>query len=123
MAEVVVYHNPNCSSSRSALEVAEATGAEVEVVRYLTRPPDAATLRSLLAILEDPATDLVRRDQTFAGLGLSDEDVATEDQVVAVLVEHPKLFQRPVVVAGGRAVIGRPKDRVAPFLAEALGTA
>ncbi|WP_114906935.1 arsenate reductase (glutaredoxin) [Ornithinimicrobium murale] len=118
MAEVTLLHNPRCSTSRSALELVEAAGLETEVVRYLSSPLTAKELRALISTLEDPVTDLVRRDATFASLGLRDDDVATPDQVVAVLVEHPKLMQRPVLVKGDRAIIGRPKERVPAFLAE-----
>ena len=67
---------------------------------------------------EDPPTDLVRRDAYFAELGLTDADVETREQVVAVLAEHPRLLQRPVLVKGDRAIIGRPKERVAALLAD-----
>jgi len=116
MAGVTILHNPRCSTSKAALDAADAAGVEVDVVRYLTTPLDEAGLRDLLGKLEDPATDLVRRDAAFARLGLTDEDVASPDQVVAVLVEHPELMQRPVLVKGKRAIIGRPKDRVPAFL-------
>lgn len=115
---VTLLHNPRCSTSRSALEELTGAGVETEVVRYLSTPLDEAQLRELLAKLEDPATDLVRRDTTFASLGLGEDDIATPDQVVAVLTEHPRLMQRPVLIRGDRAIIGRPKDRVAAFLAD-----
>lgn len=118
MADVTVLHNPRCSTSRAALEQVEVAGAEVEVVRYLSTPLDAGQLWDLIGALEDPATDLVRRDATFAALGLSDDDVATVDQVVAVLTDHPKLMQRPVLIKGDRAIIGRPKERVPDFIAD-----
>ncbi|HIT76094.1 MAG TPA: arsenate reductase (glutaredoxin) [Candidatus Avipropionibacterium avicola] len=117
MAEVTILHNPRCSTSRAALEEAEQAGVEVEVVRYLTTPLDEAELRQLIDKLEDPVTDLVRRDAAFARLGLTDADVAEVDQVVATLVAHPELMQRPVLVRGDRAIIGRPKTRVPDFLA------
>lgn len=98
------------------MEAAEQAGVEVDTVQYLKEPLDEAGLRTLLGQLEDPATDLVRRDAHFKELGLSDADVSDEDQVIKVLVEHPKLMQRPVLVKGGRAIIGRPKDRVPEFL-------
>jgi len=91
---------------------------EAEVVHYLRQPLDAAALGSLLDKLEDAPTDLVRRDPYFAEVGLTDADVQTREQVVAVLVEHPRLLQRPVLVRGDRAIIGRPKERVAAFLAD-----
>lgn len=99
------------------MEVAEQAGVEVDTVQYLKTPLDEPALRTLLGQLEDPATDLVRRDANFKELGLTDADVADEDQVVKVLLEHPNLMQRPVLVRGGRAIIGRPKDRVPEFLA------
>lgn len=118
MADVVIFHNPNCSTSKFAVSLAADLGVEVEERRYLLKAqrPTVEELAVLVDELEDPATDLVRRDANFSKLGLSDADVATADQVVAVLGEHPELLQRPVIVKGGRAIIGRPKDRVEPFL-------
>lgn len=116
MSDVTVLHNPKCSTSRAALETLEASGTEAEVVQYLKEPLDEAALRELIGKLEDEPTDLVRRDSFFKDQGLTDADVATVEQVVAVLVEHPRLMQRPVVIKGDRAIIGRPKDRVAPFV-------
>lgn len=118
MAELTILHNPNCSTSRAALTAADEAGVAPQVVQYLKQPLDADGLRDLLGKLVDPPTDLVRRDKFFAELGLSDADVQSADQVVAVLTEHPKLMQRPVLVAGDKAIIGRPKDRVPAFLAE-----
>lgn len=116
MSPVTIYHNPNCGSSKNAIEIADGLGADVEVVRYLKQPLDAATLREVLTKLEDPHTDLVRRDSHFKELGLTDADVATDDQIVAMLLEHPRLLQRPLLVADDRALIGRPKERVAELL-------
>lgn len=117
MADVTILHNPRCSTSRSALDQAKESGTEVEVVQYLKEPLTETGLRDLLAKLEDPPTDLVRRDATFKELGLTDGEVVTRDQVVAVLLRHPELMQRPVLIRGDRAIIGRPKDRVPSFLA------
>lgn len=116
MADVTVFHNPRCSTSRAALDEAVAADVGVDVVQYLKEPLDEQGLRDLLAKLEDPATDLVRRDATFKKLGMSEDDVASAEQVVRVLVEHPELMQRPVLVKGERAIIGRPKSRVPGFL-------
>ncbi len=117
MSDVTVLHNPKCSTSRAALETLEESGTEASVVQYLKEPLDESALRELLGKLEDEPTELVRRDSFFKDQGLSDADVDTVDQVVAVLVEHPRLMQRPVIVKGDRAIIGRPKSRVAPFVA------
>jgi arsenate reductase len=75
-------------------------------------------LRAILAKLEDPHTDLVRRDSLFKKLGLSDADVATDDQIVNVLLAHKMLLQRPLLVTADRAIIGRPKERVRELLAK-----
>lgn len=99
------------------MAVAEANGVEVDVVRYLKEPPDRATLEHLVSILEDPVEDLVRKDAKFDKLGLDAASlVGNPAAVVDLLVAHKELLQRPVLVKGDRAIIGRPKDRVEPFL-------
>lgn len=98
------------------MRIAEELGVNAEVVLYLKTPPDADTLRSIIAKLDDPVTDLVRRDSMWTKLGLTDADAATADQVVALLVKHKQLLQRPVVVTATKAIIGRPKERVRALL-------
>ncbi|MFZ9629098.1 MAG: arsenate reductase family protein [Ilumatobacteraceae bacterium] len=98
------------------MRIAEELGVEVDVVSYIKTPPDEATLRTIIAKLEDPVTDLVRRDSMWTKLGLTDADAATPDQVVALLLRHKQLLQRPVVVTTNKAIIGRPKERVRELL-------
>ncbi len=98
------------------MRIAEELGVDAEVVLYLKTPPDADTLRSIIAKLDDPVTDLVRRDSMWTKLGLTEADAATADQVVALLVKHKQLLQRPVVVTAKKAIIGRPKERVRELL-------
>ena len=86
------------------------------MVKYLSSPLDRAALLELLGKLEDPAADLVRKDAFFTELGLNAADYVTAEAVADLLAEHPRLMQRPVLVRGSRAIIGRPKDRVAAFL-------
>ena len=113
MATVTIFHNPDCSTSRSAVDTLAELGVEADVVNYRKTPPDADALRAIIAKLDvDTPTDLVRRDALFAKLGLTDADVATPGQVVDTLVEHKMLLQRPLLVTAERAFIGRPKDRV-----------
>jgi arsenate reductase len=116
MTDVTILHHRNCSTSRHAVDTASAAGVSAKVIEYLKTPLDAAAIGDLLDKLEDPPTDLVRRDAFFAQQGLTDADVQTNEQIIAVLVEHPRLLQRPVLVKGDRAIIGRPKERVATFL-------
>ena len=98
------------------MRIAEDLGVDHDVVLYIKEPPDAATLRGIIAKLEDPPTDLVRRDSKFKKLELTDDDVATVDQIVDILVKHKQLLQRPIVVTKDTAIIGRPKQRVADLL-------
>jgi arsenate reductase len=118
MSTITIFHNPNCSSSRAAIDIAAELGVPVGIRRYQLKAqrPTEGELRELLAILEDEPTALVRRDAAFSKLGLEDADVQSVDQVAEVLAAHSELIQRPVLVADGAAVIGRPKDRIAPFL-------
>jgi arsenate reductase len=103
--------------------VAADAGVEVDVVLYLSERPDRDTLAGIIERLEDPVENLVRKDSQFSKLGLDATDyVGNPDAVVDVLLRHPRLMQRPVLVRGDRAIIGRPlgdakaKDRLAEFL-------
>ena len=116
MADVTILHNTACSTSKVALAEAENTATAPEIVHYLKTPLDRAALLELIGKLEDSPADLVRKDPYFAQLGLDADDYVTPDAVADLLVEHPRLMQRPVLIKGGRAIIGRPKDRVRPFL-------
>ena len=116
MADVTLFHNPNCSTSRHALGETEAAGTDTEVVQYLKAPLDRQGLLDLMAKLEDPPADLVRKDGFFKDQALNADDYTTPEAVADLLVEHPRLMQRPVLVKGDRAIIGRPKDRVPTFL-------
>lgn len=98
------------------MSIAEELGVQAEVVLYIKNPPDAATLRDIIAKLEDPVTSLVRRDSMWKKLGLEEKDAQTADQVVALLVKHKQLLQRPIVVTNKKAIVGRPKERIRELL-------
>lgn len=98
------------------MRIAEELGVDAQVVVYQKTPPDRAALEAIVAKLEDPVTDLVRRDAQFQKLGLTDADVETPEQVIEVLLRHKMLLQRPVVVTDATAIIGRPKERVRTLL-------
>ena len=105
------------------MAVATDAGADVDVVLYMSERPDRDTLTGIIERLEDPVENLVRKDSQFSKLGLDPDDyVANPDAVVDVLLRYPRLMQRPVLVRGDRAIIGRPlgdakaKDRLADFL-------
>lgn len=118
MADVTILHNPACSTSRHALESAAAAGVDVEQVRYLKEPLDRAALLDLLDRLEDEPAALVRKDSFFKDQGLDPAAYVAPEQVADLLVEHPRLMERPVLVRGDRAIIGRPKSRADAFLRE-----
>jgi arsenate reductase len=99
------------------LAVAEELGVDHDIVLYLKEPPDRPTLERIVAGLEDPVEDLVRKDSRFKKLELDPDDyVGNPDAVIDLLVEQKALMQRPVIVKGAKAIIGRPKDRIAAFL-------
>ncbi len=98
------------------MRIAEELGVDFEERNYIKDPPDADEIRGIIAKLEDEPTALVRRDSKFKKLELTDDDVATEDQIVDILVKHKQLLQRPVVVTKDKAIVGRPKDRIRELL-------
>lgn len=98
------------------MSIADELGVDAEIVNYRKDPPDAATLRAIIAKLEDPPTDLVRRDSLFEKLGLTDADVESVDQIVDVIVANKMIMQRPLLVTADTAIIGRPKERVRALL-------
>jgi arsenate reductase len=116
MTDIRIYHNPACSHSRGALQILEETTADVEVVLYLEVPPSKLELEKFLDLLEDPPADLVRKDKRFAELGLVESDYQTPEQVVGVLLRHPELMQRPIIVKNDRAVLARPSEKVLTLL-------
>jgi len=118
MADVTVYHNPNCGSSKNALALLDELGVDYEVVLYLKTPPDRSTLERIVAGLDGPVQDLVRKDSRFEKLGLDpDAYVGRPEAVVELLSRDKALMQRPLLVRGGKAIIGRPKERIPAFVA------
>ena len=109
--DVTIYHNPRCSKSREALALLQARGIQPIIVEYLRTPPSAAQLRTLLAALGMRARELVRdQESAWATCGLQGVDDA---RIIAALVSHPELIERPIVVRGARAVLGRPPSNIA----------
>ncbi len=99
------------------MAVAEEKGLTYDAVLYMKQRPDRAALERLVGMLEDPVEDLVRKDSKFKAYGLNPDDyVGNPSAVVDILERHIALLQRPIIVRGGRAIVGRPRDRVGPFL-------
>ncbi len=113
---LVIYHNPRCSKSRQTLALLHERGLEPEIVLYLESPPSEAGLEELLDMLGMPARDLMRRKEApYRELGLDDPSL-TRAELVAAMASHPILIERPVVVSGTRAAIGRPPEKVLEIL-------
>jgi len=112
-----IYHNNRCSKSRSALALLEQQGKPFEVVHYLETPPSAAELKALLSQLGIKARQLLRTgEDEYRELKLDDPSL-DEQTLIAAMVKHPRLIERPIVVANGKAVIGRPPEKVLDILA------
>lgn len=112
MSEIRLYHNPGCSKSRGALALLNEKGVDVEVLEYLDSPPGRAELEEILALLPEPASALVRHDKHFESLGLDRDAYTSAEEVVNLLLKHPRLMQRPIALNEDRALIGRPSERV-----------
>ena len=114
---VTIYHNPRCSKSRATLELLEQRGLKPEIVKYLETPPDAPRLRELARKLELKPKDFLRTgESTWKALGL-DPDAVEETELLQLMSNHPVLIERPIVVCGERARIGRPPDAVLDIMA------
>ncbi|MFJ2548264.1 arsenate reductase (glutaredoxin) [Pseudomonas sp. NPDC087612] len=116
MTDLTLYHNPRCSKSRGALELLEARGLAPTVVRYLETPPTAGELKALLGKLGISARQLLRSgEDEYKTLNLADASLS-EAQLIEAMVQHPKLIERPILIAGNKAAIGRPPEKVLEIL-------
>ncbi|MEX1032375.1 MAG: arsenate reductase (glutaredoxin) [Cellvibrionaceae bacterium] len=107
-----IYHNPRCSKSRQTLAILQDKGIEPEVVEYLETPPDAATLKQLLKKLGMGPRDLMRKGEDAFKDNKLHRPELSDDQLIDYMVRYPKLIERPIVVKGNRAVLGRPPENV-----------
>ena len=113
--EITIYHNPRCSKSRATLELLRARGIEPNIVEYLQSPPSKEQLKTILGLLGMHATELARRkEDAWQQAGLDDQ--STDDNILDAMVSHPALIERPIVVRGNRAIIGRPPENVTKLI-------
>ena len=111
-----IYHNPRCSKSRQTLSLIQEKGIEPEIVLYLDAPPTQKALKGILALLGISARTLLRKgEQDYKELGLADSTL-TESALIKAMCTHPKLIERPIVVVGDKAVLGRPPENVLELL-------
>lgn len=112
LADVTIYHNPRCSKSRQTLELLQKRGVEPTIVEYLKTPPDVQTLSRLIDQLGIQPADLLRKKEIeFEELYLEDK-LHDRDALIDAMVEYPVLIERPIVVSGDRACLGRPPEQI-----------
>ena len=115
MTDVKIYHNPRCSKSRTTLTLLQEQGIEPQIIDYLNTPPNIKELSGIIKLLKINAIDLVRTNETeFKSLNLNKDSL--ENELIKAMSEHPKLIQRPIVVHGNKAAIGRPPEAVLEIL-------
>ncbi|WP_215398587.1 arsenate reductase (glutaredoxin) [Rheinheimera oceanensis] len=113
---IKILHNPRCSKSREALALLQQQAQAVEVVEYLKNPPTTDELTTLLGMLAIPARQLLRsKEEEYKQLGL-DNMALSEQQLIAAMAQYPKLIERPVIIKGNKAVIGRPASNILSLL-------
>ncbi len=113
--KAIIYHNPRCSKSRGALELLRQNGVTAQVVEYLNTPPDRQTLEELLDLLGGPRELLRKGEEEYSALGLDNAALGRAELIDAMLA-HPKLIERPIVVVGNKAIIGRPPEKILELL-------
>ncbi|HLV15488.1 MAG TPA: arsenate reductase (glutaredoxin) [Xanthomarina sp.] len=112
---IKIYHNPRCSKSRAGLELVEKSGKEFEIIEYLKNTPSKDELKDVLGLLNIKAEDLIRKNEADWKDNFKDKDL-TEDQLIEAMVKFPKLIERPIVINGKKAVIGRPPENISEIL-------
>ncbi|SRR5690606_19010313 len=110
-----IYHNPRCSKSRQTLEIIQESGVDFTIRKYLEDPPTKEELRKILSILDISPQTLIRKNEPLFKNEYKNRDL-TDEEWLDVLVENPKLIQRPIVIDRDRAVIGRPPENVRELL-------
>lgn len=111
---VIIYHNPRCSKSRQTLALIEEKGIAPEIIEYLETPPSAATLKEILGKLGKTAAEIVRKKEAQEeGIDVA---ALNENALIDALVAHPRAIERPIVVKGDAAILGRPPENVSKIL-------
>lgn len=111
---LTMYHNPRCNTSRRTLALLRERGIEPQIIEYLKTPPSPAELKNILGQLKMPAAGLLRKKEAAAA-GIDPKSLS-EDQLIAAMVAHPIVIERPIVVSGGKAALGRPPEAVLAVL-------
>ena len=108
---IKIYHNPRCSKSREGVKLLEESGVDFEIIKYLDNPIEKEEIESLLQLLGISAEKLVRKNEKIWKENFKGKEL-TEDEIITAMQENPKLIERPIVVKGNKAVIGRPSENI-----------
>lgn len=114
--DITIYHNPRCSKSRAALELLREQGMEPRIVEYLKDPPSETELARILKLLDMEPRELMRRKEEEYERENLDDPGLSRKQLIKALHDHPRLIERPIVLANGRAALGRPPESVLDIL-------
>jgi len=112
---VKIYHNPRCGKSRAGLKAVEESGIDFEIIKYLDTKPDVNEIKSILAKLEIKPIELVRVKEAIWKENYKGKELTNED-IINAMAENSKLIERPIVVKGDKAVLGRPTENIVEFL-------
>ncbi len=113
---ITIYHNPRCSKSRQTLELLRSQGHDPHIIEYLKTPPSHDELEQILQMLDrEPRALMRRKEKEYAQENLDDSGLS-RDQLIATMIAHPVLIERPIVLANGKAAIGRPPESVLDIL-------
>ena len=113
---VTIYHNPRCSKSRQTLELLRGRGLEPEIIEYLKNPPDKSAMTEILALLGLTPRELMRKKEAQYSAHNLDSPALSDTQLIDAMIQHPALIERPVVLANGKAALGRPPENVLKIL-------
>lgn len=108
---IKIYHNNRCSKSRCGLEILENSGKEFEVVKYLESVPSESELKAIITLLNIKPIELIRKNEAIWKSDYKDKKLS-DKEIIAVMVNNPKLIERPIVINGNKAVIGRPAESI-----------
>ena len=115
MQEITIWHNPKCSKSSEAMEIVQDNRCEAKVVKYLEAAPDKNQIKTVLKMLGISPRELMRtKEDIYKELKLEDEK--NDEALIDAMANHPKLIERPIIIKGDRAIIGRPVEKIAEFL-------
>jgi len=110
-----IYHNPRCSKSRETLAILEERNENIDIIKYLNTPIEKKELHNLITLLNISPIDLVRKNEAIWKENFKNKELS-DDELITIMIENPKLIERPIVVKGNKAIIGRPPQKVIDIL-------